>query len=324
LFHTGGVTNLRAVKGDITQQNVDAIVSTTNVATGGCREGNAATRCRDEFAISRNLVHMFPSELAIGEAGWTTARNPPARWVIYTVSPYCVGGQRVRSYRRAIQVADEVGARSVAVPLISTDLCGWPLRDAIAVAVSTLANMETSVEQIMLVASEAEDYLELKRRLRCITPFRILQAVGVLHGRGYHRIRICPYVYGVGWWRIRIATADNLVSLRKTFKVNDSAAMVQYSLGSTTHLVSGKVDAMNTVEMVADLILDALSPVEPIADDPDYVSWSANLVFVADQQGRLPVAYEDYFDDNDGWKIGDLRYPHPPTATVKAISYRLT
>jgi len=77
--------------------------------------------------------------------------------VIHTVGPNYNAGQRDRSsltscYRRALEVADELGARSVAFPLISGGICGWPKRDAIAAAVETIASTPTSVETVQLVA----------------------------------------------------------------------------------------------------------------------------------------------------------------------------
>lgn len=55
-------------------------------------------------------------------------------------------------YRRALEVGDELGARSVAFPLISTGIFGWPRADAIAAAIETIVAAETCVDEVRLVA----------------------------------------------------------------------------------------------------------------------------------------------------------------------------
>jgi O-acetyl-ADP-ribose deacetylase (regulator of RNase III) len=106
-----------------------------------------------------DAIERFHNGLATGDAGWTTAGDLPAQWVIHTVGPNYTAGQRDRSllascYRRALEVADELGARSVAFPLISMGVYGCPRRDAIAAAVETIAAADTRVEEVRLVAFE--------------------------------------------------------------------------------------------------------------------------------------------------------------------------
>src|SRR5690606_24248599 len=99
-------------------------------------------------AILRECIERYPHGLATGDAGWTTAGEMPARWVIHTVGPNHAAGERDRDllvscYRRSLEVADELGARSVAFPLISAGVYAWPLADAITVAVETVAHART-------------------------------------------------------------------------------------------------------------------------------------------------------------------------------------
>ena len=108
----------------------------------------------------RDCIARFPHGLATGDAGWTTAGDLPARWVIHTVGPNYAAGQRDRSllvscYRRSLEVADELGAASVAFPLISAGIYGWPLADAIEVAVGTIADAPTRVREARIVARDA-------------------------------------------------------------------------------------------------------------------------------------------------------------------------
>ncbi|MGH3361184.1 MAG: macro domain-containing protein, partial [Nocardioides sp.] len=112
----------------------------------------------------------FPDGLATGDAGWTTAGDLPAQWVIHVVGPNFTAGQTDRSlltscYARALAVADELGARSVAFPLVSAGIYGWPKDDAIAAAVETLWATRTEVEEARMVAFDEATYDAILRRL---------------------------------------------------------------------------------------------------------------------------------------------------------------
>ena len=64
-------------------------------------------------------------------------------------------------YRRVLEVADELGVSSIAVPLISAGIYGWPRHDAIAAAVETLSFTDTSVEEARIVAFDAETHAQV-------------------------------------------------------------------------------------------------------------------------------------------------------------------
>jgi O-acetyl-ADP-ribose deacetylase (regulator of RNase III) len=83
--------------------------------------------------------------------------------VIHVVGPNHRGGETDRSlltscYSRALAVADELGARSIAFPLVSAGIYGWPKADAIAAAVETLCSTATRVEAARMVAFDADTY----------------------------------------------------------------------------------------------------------------------------------------------------------------------
>lgn len=65
-------------------------------------------------------------------------------------------------YRRALEVADELGARSVAFPLISAGIYGWPKDDAILAAVDTIRSAETDVDEVRLVAFDRQTYEQIQ------------------------------------------------------------------------------------------------------------------------------------------------------------------
>lgn len=146
---------LAVVSGDITAQEVDAVVNAANNRMRGGGGVDGAIHAAGGPEVLADCVRRFPDGLATGDAGWTTAGDLPARWVIHVVGPVHGVGTReqlVSCYRRALEVADELGARSVAFPLVSAGVYGWPLEDAARVAVETLRGTPTRVEEARLMA----------------------------------------------------------------------------------------------------------------------------------------------------------------------------
>lgn len=161
---------ITVVRGDITQQDVDAIVNAANTAMRGGGGVDGAIHRAGGPAVLQDCIERFPHGLATGDAGWTTAGNLPARWVIHTVGPNYRAGQRdpqllQSCYRRSLEVADELGAQSVAFPLISAGIYGWPLDDAIAIAVDTVAADPRRVGDVTLVALDDDIFDRITGRL---------------------------------------------------------------------------------------------------------------------------------------------------------------
>ena len=94
----------------------------------------------------------------------------PARWVIHVVGPNFTAGERDRSlllscYSRALEVADELGASTVAFPLVSAGVYGWPKDDAIACALEVFRSASTSVAEARMVAFDAATYEQISAAL---------------------------------------------------------------------------------------------------------------------------------------------------------------
>lgn len=145
------------VTGDITQQAVDAIVNAANRAMRGGGGVDGAIHRAGGPAILADCVDRFPDGLATGSAGWTTAGDLPARWVIHVVGPNWNAGERdpdllASCYREALRVADELGVRTIAFPAVSTGIYGWPSGDAARIAIGTVRAATTRVEEARLVA----------------------------------------------------------------------------------------------------------------------------------------------------------------------------
>ena len=149
--------DVTVVEGDITTQQVDAVVNAANRAMRGGGGVDGAIHRAGGPEVLEDCVRRFPRGQATGDAGWTTGGNLPAQWVIHVVGPNYAAGERDRSlltscYSRALGVADELGARTVAFPLVSAGIYGWPLDDAVAAAVDTLRATPTSVSEARIVA----------------------------------------------------------------------------------------------------------------------------------------------------------------------------
>ena len=158
------------VRGDITEQQVDAVVNAANTAMRGGGGVDGAIHRAGGPAVLEDCIARFPHGLPAGEAGWTTAGDLPARWVIHVVGPNYTAGQRDRAlltscYRNALHVADDLGARTVAFPLVSAGIYGWPMEDAVDAAIDTLRSTPTHVDEARLVAFGVDVYDLISERL---------------------------------------------------------------------------------------------------------------------------------------------------------------
>jgi O-acetyl-ADP-ribose deacetylase (regulator of RNase III) len=137
---------LELVQGDITEQRVDAIINAANSSLlgGGGVDGAIHQRGGQAILAACRELRAGPllNGLPTGQAVATTAGDLPARWVIHTVGPVYGRGdiEQLRScYRESLRVAAELGADSVAFPLISAGSYGWPLDEAIATAAEEIS-----------------------------------------------------------------------------------------------------------------------------------------------------------------------------------------
>lgn len=154
---------IEVVEGDITAQEVDAVVNAANRAMRGGGGVDGAIHRAGGPEVLADCRRRFPKGLATGDAGWTTAGDMPARWVIHVVGPNHNRGETDRSlltscYRRALEVADELGAASIAFPLVSAGSYGWPREDAVDAALETLRGTPTRVEVTRIVALGRASY----------------------------------------------------------------------------------------------------------------------------------------------------------------------
>ena len=161
---------ITVVEGDITEQDVDAVVNAANRAMRGGGGVDGAIHRAGGPEVLEDCRRRFPHGLATGDAGLTTAGRLSAQWVIHVVGPNHRAGETDRAlltscYERALTVADELGAATVAFPLVSAGVYGWPKDDAIAAALETLASHPTRVEEARLVAFDRATHDAIRRSL---------------------------------------------------------------------------------------------------------------------------------------------------------------
>jgi O-acetyl-ADP-ribose deacetylase (regulator of RNase III) len=113
------------------------------------------------------------SGLATGAAVATTAGELPARWVIHTVGPVYShtddrSAQLASCYREALRVADELGAASVAFPAVSAGIFGWPMENAAEIAVRTVHETPTRIEEARFVLFEARAYVAFEQAVAAL------------------------------------------------------------------------------------------------------------------------------------------------------------
>jgi O-acetyl-ADP-ribose deacetylase (regulator of RNase III) len=155
------------VKGDITQQALDAVVNAANSSLlgGGGVDGaihrKGGPQILDE--CRRLRAKRYPEGLPAGQAVATTAGRLPARWVIHTVGPVFSQSEDrshllASCHTEALRVADEIGAKTVAFPAISTGVYGYPLELAAPVALEAVRGARSGVEEVRFVLFDDAAY----------------------------------------------------------------------------------------------------------------------------------------------------------------------
>jgi O-acetyl-ADP-ribose deacetylase len=159
---------IEAVRGDITQQNVDAIVNAANSSLlgGGGVDGAIHGAAGPELLAECRLLGGCDT----GDAKATGAGRLPARYVIHTVGPVWRGGGYgepellASCHRRCLEVAAGLGCRTVAFPAISTGVYGYPVERAAAVAAAASREAPASSIELVRFVLFSEGHLDAFRR----------------------------------------------------------------------------------------------------------------------------------------------------------------
>lgn len=164
---------LEAVLGDITKEDVDAIVNAANSSLlgGGGVDGAIHRAAGPELDEACRALGGCPE----GGAKVTPGFELPARWIIHAVGPRWRGGSQGEGerlagcYRNALARADEVGATTVSFPAISTGIFGYPLDAATDIAVETVRSTPTSVTTVRFVCFDDTTLRAYRERLEQVT-----------------------------------------------------------------------------------------------------------------------------------------------------------
>ncbi|MEP6629075.1 MAG: O-acetyl-ADP-ribose deacetylase [Lapillicoccus sp.] len=148
---SGPSRTVEAVLGDVTTERVDAVVNAANrsLLGGGGVDGALHRAAGPGLLEACREVRRtaYPDGLPVGEAVATTGADLPARWVVHTVGPNWHRGQRDpgllrRCFTQSLDVAAEVGARTVAVPAVSAGVYGWAPATVARIAVDAALDPE--------------------------------------------------------------------------------------------------------------------------------------------------------------------------------------
>jgi O-acetyl-ADP-ribose deacetylase (regulator of RNase III) len=140
-----GARRLELTIGDITVESVDAI---GNAANEGLRGGGGVDGAIHAAAGPGLLVELrrrYPDGTPTGTAVVTDGHNLPTRWVIHAVGPVWRGGRQgeaallEKAYRSVLELADGLGARSLALPAFSMGIYGYPAGEGARIGVETVA-----------------------------------------------------------------------------------------------------------------------------------------------------------------------------------------
>jgi len=160
--------------GDLTLEDVDAVVNAANTGLLGGGGVDGAIHRRGGRAILAECREIrrttYPDGLPTGRAVATTGGKLRARWVIHTVGP------RYREHddpapllaschTESLRVADELGARTVAFPAVSTGVYGYPVEEAAPVAIAAVLGADTRVEEVRFVLFAPDAYAAFERAL---------------------------------------------------------------------------------------------------------------------------------------------------------------
>ncbi len=153
------------IKGDITEQNVDAIVNAANSSLlgGGGVDGAIHRAAGHELVMECRELHGCKT----GQAKITKGYKLPAKWVIHTVGPVWQGGNKgeegllAACYRNSLELAVKNDTKTIAFPSISTGAYRFPVERAAVIAITEIKRflqMDSNIEKVWLVCFDEDTY----------------------------------------------------------------------------------------------------------------------------------------------------------------------
>ncbi|MEN6315332.1 MAG: O-acetyl-ADP-ribose deacetylase [Clostridiaceae bacterium] len=159
------INRFEITKGDITKQNVDAIVNAANSSLlgGGGVDGAIHRAAGPELVMECRELHGCKT----GQAKITKGYRLPAKWVIHTVGPVWQGGnkgedgQLAACYRNSLELAVKNGIKSIAFPSISTGAYRFPVEKAAVIAINEIKRFldtDSNIEKVLMVCFDEDTY----------------------------------------------------------------------------------------------------------------------------------------------------------------------
>ena len=238
----GGVPVITAVCGDITAQDVDAIVNAANTAMRGVVAW-----------MVRSIAAVVPRSCATASRssrmGWPPVTRAGRRPAIFLPVGYPTHGWpqlcRWAADRSLLDllprpaVADELGARTVAFPLISAGIFGWPQHDAITAAVATIAAADTRVDEVRLVAFDPGYTSRYVCSWRCGRRSASCRAFSSASARLPSAAHSAGHECFGMYWRVAITSPDNIADDVHFPISSTTAPPLWYSTGGLTEFAGG-------------------------------------------------------------------------------------
>jgi len=172
-----GKANIRILRGDITEQETDAIVNAANSSLMGGGGVDGAIHRKGGPKILEECKRIreteWPDGLPAGKAVITSGGNLKAKYVIHTVGPVWRGGKHgepellAEAYRNSLKLAVSRGLKTIAFPAISTGAYGYPIEEAAEIALKTVKEFleeEDKLEEVVLVLFTQSSFQVYERK----------------------------------------------------------------------------------------------------------------------------------------------------------------
>lgn len=170
---------LELVQGDVTRQEVDAIVNAANSRLAGGGGVDGAIHRAGGTAIMEETRRRYPNGCPTGSAVVSGAGDLPAKYVFHAVGPVWRGGSQGEdellrgAYRTCLELAAEHGCRSLAFPSLSTGAYGYPIEEASRIALTAALDFLKSHELpqvVRFVLFSKDDYDVFRQTLEALKP----------------------------------------------------------------------------------------------------------------------------------------------------------
>jgi len=166
------IGRFEVIQGDITKQEVDAVVNAANnsLLGGGGVDGAIHRAAGPELLMECRELHGCKT----GQAKMTRGYKLPAKWVIHTVGPVWQGGNKgedgllAACYRNSLELAVKNGVKTIAFPSISTGAYGFPLDRAAGIAVGEIKRFleaDSSIEKVLMVCFDGDTYKKYREAM---------------------------------------------------------------------------------------------------------------------------------------------------------------